>query len=128
MAGTALAEGSFGSYISDAGNGFTSRTWVDKNADSVATTVTFRTCRDGVANGTSDWADVFVKRYNWAFPATNLGIKRLYCYNSAVGNWGDVSAADYAFTIDYYGPASCSKSYGCANPYRFDVGDLTVSY
>lgn len=130
MVSTVLAEGSFNSYIYGAANGFTSRTWVDRNLDNVSTSVNFNYCSDSIANGTSDWADVRVQRYNWAFPATNLGTLRLYCYYyGATGYWGDVPAADYAFVVHRYGPATCSGAYPCPHgDFRFNVQDLWVRY
>jgi len=122
LAGTALAEGQFDSWIVNARNGFDSRTWVDKNLDNVATTVTFRTCRDeDPASDPNDWAKVTVWKHNWIFPPTSMGTKQLNCWVSATGNWGDVAAADYNFELTDF--SGSNESWNV-----FDVASLTVKY
>jgi hypothetical protein len=122
VAGTALAEGYFNSYIINARNGFDSRTWVDHNWDNVSTTVTFRVCRDeDIASDPNDWAKVTVWKHNFILPPTNLGTKQLNCWVTATGNWGDVAAADYNFELTDFSGANADWNV-------FDVQSLTVNY
>jgi hypothetical protein len=122
VAGVALADGHFDSYIINAADGFDSRTWEDPNLDSVHTTVTFRTCRDeDPASDPNDWAKVTIWKHNWIFPWTNMGTKQLWCWTSDSDDWGDMSAADYSFQI--YDFSGANQSWN-----RLDVGSLTVQY
>jgi hypothetical protein len=100
IGGPALAEGSWTSSIKDASTGFSSRTWTDSNKDSAATQITLAGCSvygDNVAN---DKTRLQLTRETpvWQ-PDENKGQKDFFCVKSATGNWGDVAAGDYHFSI-----------------------------
>ncbi len=106
LAGSAHAEGRWTSWIGGARVGFESRSWHDNNSDNVNTKITFSTCRDSTPfTDPNDWADVRLYREIRFRPDAIVGTKRLYCWNSASGFYGDVEEGDYHFTItDYSGP------------------------
>lgn len=80
LSGTALAEGSWASFLSQVLPGFESRGWTDTHVDHVATTVRFDGCR-GAVPGTdpNDWAEVKLYREISFAPDEGFAIKRLYC-------------------------------------------------
>ncbi len=120
--GTALAEGSWDSYIINAHRSFDSRTWTDRDIDANATTIRFDTCRDeNTTNGSDDWAKVSLQRMRLFLPAENRGQKTLFCWVSATGDWGRQPASDYQFQLDDYSGGTDSWNV-------FDVGFLRVSY
>lgn len=121
LAGPVLAEGSWQSFISNALPGFDSRTWTDRNVDAANTTIRFDTCRDSVANGNNDWAQIALMKMNFAWPAENRGEIVLFCFVSATGNWGRQPAADYQFELK-------ARSGPNENWNNLDVGFVRVSY
>lgn len=125
IAGTALAEGSWTSYMINVRRGFESRTWWDNANDSVATTVRLDGCRDQVpANDPNDWGTIRLYRHAGIFPPYAIGTdKKLYCYTSATGNWGAQAAPGewFHFTVmDYSG--------GTASWNVFDTSFVRVTY
>lgn len=122
VVGTALAEGSWESYIINARRSFDSRTWTDRDIDANATLIRFDTCRDeNTTNGPNDWAKVSLQRMRFLQPAENRGQKTLNCWVSATGDWGRQPASDYQFQLDDY--SGGTETYNV-----FDVGFLRVSY
>jgi hypothetical protein len=106
VAGTALAEGEFTSFMTNVRDGFNSRTWHDSNLDGVSTNIKLEGCRDEVpGTDPNDWGKLSLEKENWIFPSENLGTKQFSCWVSATQFWGDVAASDYHFTVrDYSGP------------------------
>jgi len=107
-AGVALAEGSFTSSFSGWLPGISSRDWVDKNTDAVATTVKLGGCRFDVLTGFKS-ATIQVSKRNGILPDQNQGQKALACSSSATGNWGRLAAATYRFTLVGVNGASTSS-------------------
>jgi hypothetical protein len=100
LAGTALAEGQWESFIAGALTGFESRTWTDNNTDATSTSVRFEGCSDNrPGNDGSEHTDIAVFREIPILPDENRGQKRLHCATAATAFWGDVPAANYHFTV-----------------------------
>ena len=99
--GTALAEGSWSSFVSGARVGFYSRIWTDKNLDNVSTSVKFSNCRDSIQFN-QDNVTVAVRESVWG-PDPWLASKTLICVNSDTGFWGDLAASNYYFQITKIG-------------------------
>ena len=122
VAGTALAEGNWTSYIINARRSFDSRTWWDGNTDNTSTAIRFDTCRDeNLNNGANDWAKVSLQRMRGILPAEFRGQRTLNCYNSDTELYGDQPASDYQFQLDDYSGGTDSWNV-------FDVGWLKVTY
>jgi hypothetical protein len=122
VAGTALAEGSWTSYIINAHRSFDSRTWWDGDLDNTSTKIRFDTCRDeNVNNGQNDWAKVSLQRMRGILPAEFRGQRTLNCYVTDSDVWGDQPASDYQFQLDDYSGGTDSWNV-------FDVGWLKVWY
>ena len=77
------------------------RSWYDGNTDHNATQVRFDTCRDDVANGTSDWVVVRLWRHAGIFPPYQVGNdKTLDCYVSDTKGWGEmIGGEDFHWQI-----------------------------
>ena len=118
LAGSALAEGVWTSYISGALTGFESRIWKDNNNDNVATVIRFQGCTRAPGIGTN--TSVNLRRVISLWPDENKGTKTLYCATSASGNWGDVNGGDYRFKI--------TKINGSESGYRLWVDHVRVQY
>lgn len=103
VTGTALAEGSWNSFIAGALTGFDSRQWTDNNVDAANTTVRFTGCSDVLpGNNGQEHTDVAVFRIVPILPDVNHGQKRLTCggANIGLGNWGRLpGSAQYFFEI-----------------------------
>jgi hypothetical protein len=121
LAGTALAEGSWTSYIQNAWTGFESRIWTDRNSDNVATVITFRYCTWAGPGTPVNNVTVNLRRVISWYPDENKGDKNLYCSTSGSGNWGDVNAGDYRFKIVRINGQSST-----ANP--LNVREVRVTY
>lgn len=126
VAGVALAEGSWNSYIINASRGFDSRTWRDNATDGNGTKIYFRVCRDeDPRNGTNDWGKVKLMRHAGIFPPYQVGpLVTYYCYGSdyVYYNWGaQQGAEDFHFTISDF-------SGGTGSWNKFDVADVVVQY
>lgn len=98
MASPAVAEGSWTSYISGAGVGFSSRPWADGNLDAASTTIQFKTCTKTDGTGTSATVQLTRER---AFPTPdeNRGQKVFACAVSYTGAWGRQPAGNFHFTL-----------------------------
>jgi hypothetical protein len=99
-AGSALAEGSWTSSISDASTGFDSRTWTDRDSDNVSTVIELRGCSVYGDNVADDWTRLQLTRETppWQ-PDEDRGRKNFHCVDVATGNWGDVRSGDYHFSV-----------------------------
>lgn len=96
-ASPALAEGSWSSYLSKVGVGFSSRTWTDNALDQVATTVKLSGCSMN-SGGTFSSARINLYREYGFLPDQSVGIITNTCNTS---NFGQGLSADmYHFTID----------------------------
>lgn len=126
VAGVALAEGSWNSYIINAQRGFNSRTWRDNDVDPAGTKIYFRDCRDeDPNNGTNDWGKIRLMRHAGFFPPYQVGpLVTYYCYGSSYVSydWGEqVGAEDFHFNLtDFSG--------GTGSWNKFDVGGVIVQY
>ncbi len=96
-ASPALAEGSWSSYLSNVGVGFSSRTWTDYALDQVATTVKLSGCSMN-SGGTFSSTRINLYREYGVLPDQSVGAITNTCNTS---NFGQGLAADmYHFTID----------------------------
>jgi len=123
VSSVALAEGNWTSFLSNVNRGFDSRWWHDADSDSVSTQVRFDTCRDDVANGSSDWAAISLWRGAGLFPPYLVGnSKTLHCWVTDTIGWGSQDGgADFLWNVDDY-----SGGTGPGN--RLDVNFLKTSY
>ena len=93
----AMAEGSWSSYLSSVGVGFSSRTWYDGALDQVATTVKLSGC-SMTSGGTFASATLNLYREYGVFPDISMGSINNTCNTS---NWGQALGGDYYhFTIE----------------------------
>lgn len=101
MLPVANAEGYWTSSISNVAPGFNSRTWTDKNQDSVATKIRLDDCRDSHrTHVTSNTAQIQLTRRTGALqPDENRGRKVFYCQGSDSKSWGRQPASDYRFAV-----------------------------
>lgn len=94
--GTAHAEGSFTSYMTQVQPLFYSRTWKDSNTDSTSTVVTLSNCktnRGGAAPGTSALQSVGVSLYRGGTHVSTITQK------CGTYNFGRQRSGDYRFRI-----------------------------
>lgn len=119
--GVANAEAHFDSYISNAGTGFTSRTWVDYGLDDHPTTIRFDECHYRAFPNNFPNLSVQLTIERTFTPDINRGIK-VYdnCRYSQGRSWGVEPADTYHFTI-----VGISGLYGNTN---IDVNFLRVKY
>jgi|GEM_PF-1921811 len=93
----AFAEGSWSSYLSKVGVGFSSRSWVDNASDQVATTVKLSGCSLNTT-GTFSSATINLYREYGIFADLSVGSIVNYCNTT---NWGQALQGDsYHFTIE----------------------------
>lgn len=91
---TALAVGSMGPYTAtNWGAGRDSPNWLNQSGDDRAT-VSAKSCRDNLSNGSNDWIKVTVYREAGIFPDENLGTKQINCYGSTYASKTWVSGTD----------------------------------
>ncbi len=93
--GGAAAEGSWSGKIVDAMPGFNSRTWTDRNNDSVNTQVLNSSCSNWSGSYSSHRFNLYVEPPGWFHQS--VGTRTSYC--STVG-WGRVAAGNYHWTVD----------------------------
>lgn len=123
LSGVVLAEGSWTSYLTNVPRGFDSRWWHDNHNDAQATKVRFDTCRDSVANGANDWAEISLWRGAGIFPPYLVGTsKRLNCWVTDTKGWGQQPGPpeDFLWNVDDFSGG------GGAN--RLDVAWLKTWY
>lgn len=123
LSGTALAEGSWASFLSQVLPGFESRSWTDKHVDHAATTVRFDGCRDAVpGTDPNDWAEVKLYREISFAPDEGFAIKRLYCWTSDTDGWGEMTkSGSYHWTLtNRSGPSELWN--------KFDASYVKTSY
>lgn len=118
LAGPALAEGYFETYLSGARVWFSSRSWTDYNNDDHGTKIRFDNCRDAIGTQSNDSAKVQLTRKRTALPDVNMGQKTLECYWTDTEDWGDVQAAAYHFTIVEITGTTASWQHLDAKPVR----------
>lgn len=94
-----LAEGSWTSSISDALTGFSSRSWNDRNIDSVATKTSFSTCTEtwGTPKAVGSITVGLVDHRGALLPAKTVDTKTTKGCGSA--NFGVRKKSTYHFTI-----------------------------
>ena len=93
----AMAEGSWTSYLSSVGVGFSSRTWSDNALDQVATTIKLSGCSMNTG-GTFSSTNLNLYREYGILPDISMGSISNGCSTSS---WGQALGADmYHFTID----------------------------
>jgi hypothetical protein len=92
VAGPAMAEGSFNSYLSGWYAGHESRQWINLNLDATDDRATFSSCNKN---------DFLITIYKEDFgPDTNVGSETLQCTSSADAvRAGDVPKDEYHFTL-----------------------------
>lgn len=92
VAGPALAEGHFDSYLSGWYEGRESRQWIDLNEDSTNGRATFSDC-----NKNDFRITIFKEDFG---PDTNVGSETMQCTSSADAVYaGDVPKDEYHFTL-----------------------------
>jgi hypothetical protein len=114
----AMAEGTWSSYLSSVGTGFSSRTWSDNALDQVATTVKLSGCSMNTG-GTFSSATLNLYREYGILPDISMGSISNACNTS---NWGQALGADtYHFTIDKINGSTSSTP-------RFSATSVVTNY
>ncbi len=90
MVGSAMAEGSWTSYLTGARVGFSSRSWYDHHNDSASTITTFKNCRDEIRTYNNDSATLHLYREISHWPDHDYGGKTFACYTQGSANWGEI--------------------------------------
>jgi hypothetical protein len=121
LAGTALAEGSWTSYMENVWTGFESRIWSDRNHDNVATVITLRRCTMSGPGHPIPNVTLNLRRVISWWPDENKGNRTIPCATSGSGNWGDVSAGDYRFRLEKINGQS-------STPLPLDVQEVRTQY
>lgn len=93
--GTAFAEGSWSSYLSGVRSGFTSRTWVDNNNDTVSTRTTLSGCSR--SDGANFWLEVELRKQRTLLPDVSYGRQDVSaCVRTATAaSWSDPGSGTF---------------------------------
>lgn len=114
---SAIAEGTWSSYLSGVGVGFSSRTWIDYGLDQVPTSVKLSGCSMNTS-GTFSSTHLNLFREYGIFPDISQGSIANTCNTVS---WGSVGADYYHFTIEKINGSTGSSP-------RFSATSIVTNY
>lgn len=117
----AHAEGSWSSSMNGVRTGFNSRTWVDKNNDSVSTSISLSGCSNGgLGPSVTNTQLQLTRETSVVEPDENRGRYTFNCTSSDSHAFGDQPGGDYHFTV--------TKIQDASSGYYLKVNSVSVRY
>lgn len=127
LAGPAVAEGAWSSYITNAHTGFRSRNWTDNATDGANTGISFSRCTYYTPGTSTSSIGVEVSKDISLAPDKHYGTQLFWCAPTSTNvyhSWGNPGAGNFFFTIN----SIAGGGTGGTGYYEASVGSLTTSY